>query len=171
VTCSLVPLSSVNDFCPKPFLQLLPHRVWSGKHRRGENLKASRNANLRSTERGGRWCGSRRRTKIERPNRDGLSGNHIGCAIARRSRTWGAIRQLYSCGRGQPKNEGKDCMAKVFGGAALATLPVTRVKRRYTKSTLAAARIAPEAGYERDHMNCEGLAGHQNRSIRGSRKG
>jgi hypothetical protein len=45
-----------------------------------------------------------------------------------------------------PKNDGRDWMVKVFGGAALATLPVMRVKRRYTKSTLAAARVVPVPG-------------------------
>ena len=49
-------------------------------------------------------------------------------------------------GKVSPKNDGRDCIVKVFGGAALATLPVTRVKRRYTKSTLAAARVAPVPG-------------------------
>jgi hypothetical protein len=38
-----------------------------------------------------------------------------------------------------PKNGGKDCIVNVLGGAEPLTLPVTRVKRRYTKSTLAAA--------------------------------
>lgn len=28
------------------------------------------------------------------------------------------------------KNEGNDCMEKIFGGATLATVPVTRVNRR-----------------------------------------
>src|SRR5437667_12131584 len=37
-------------------------------------------------------------------------------------------------------------MVKALGGAGLATLPVTRVKRRYTKSTLAAAGVAQEPG-------------------------
>jgi hypothetical protein len=30
----------------------------------------------------------------------------------------------------RPKNGGNDCMEKVFGGATLSTVPVTRVKRR-----------------------------------------
>jgi len=49
--------------------------------------------------------------------------------------------------RERPVQErGKGLHCKVFGGATLATLPVTRVKRRYTKSTFAAARVVPVLG-------------------------
>ena len=44
-----------------------------------------------------------------------------------------------------PKNVGSDWMVKVFGGATLATLPVTRVNRRNRKFVLAVANVEPEA--------------------------
>ena len=42
------------------------------------------------------------------------------------------------------KKEGNDCMEKVFGGATLATVPVTRVNRRYRESALAFAKVESE---------------------------
>ena len=45
----------------------------------------------------------------------------------------------------KPKNVGSDWMVKVFGGATLATVPVTRVNRRKRKFVLAVANVEPEA--------------------------
>jgi len=44
-----------------------------------------------------------------------------------------------------PKNAGSDWILKVFGGATLATVPVTRVNRRKSKSVVADANVEPEA--------------------------
>src|ERR1700730_13133462 len=43
-----------------------------------------------------------------------------------------------------PKNVGSDWILKVFGGATLATLPVTRGHRRKRKSVVAVAKVKPE---------------------------
>jgi hypothetical protein len=45
----------------------------------------------------------------------------------------------------RPKKVGSDWIAKVFGGATLATVPVTRVNRRKRKLVLAVAKVEPEA--------------------------
>lgn len=45
----------------------------------------------------------------------------------------------------RPKNVGSVWIAKVFGGATLATFPVTRVNRRKRKFVLAVANVEPEA--------------------------